>query len=102
MNPKLLAKIGKAFACKKGHGIHFDFFGENMPILIKSESTPEMRAALMPLKQLAIEFSAASDDDKAPTRLDENGDTERPPARGKGKGKGKGKSQVNGKPRARA
>jgi DNA polymerase III sliding clamp (beta) subunit (PCNA family) len=100
MNPKLLAKIGKAFACKKGHGIHFDFHGENTAIVVKSESTPEMRVAIMPMKQLKIEFSGADDTTPAPpAAAADTSDTERPPARGKSKAKPK----ANGKAaRARA
>jgi DNA polymerase III sliding clamp (beta) subunit (PCNA family) len=86
MNPKLLAKIGKAFACKKGDGIHFDFHGENTAIVVKSESTPQMRAALMPIRQLALEFSAAADATPA-TPLIDTSDTERPPSPANGKTK---------------
>ncbi len=56
MNPKLLAKVGKAFRCKDGHGIAFVFFGENHPILINSEALPDMRALLMPMKQLSLDL----------------------------------------------
>lgn len=56
MSPKLLARIGKAFSCKKENGLHFVFFGPNAPILINSESLEQMRVALMPLRQLEIGF----------------------------------------------
>jgi DNA polymerase III sliding clamp (beta) subunit (PCNA family) len=56
LSPKLLTRIGKAFGCKKEGGLNFVFFGDNAPILVNSESLVHMRAILMPLRQMAMEF----------------------------------------------
>lgn len=56
MSPRLLTRIGKAFGCKKTNGLSFVFFGDNAPILVNSEARAEMRAILMPLRQLSMEF----------------------------------------------
>lgn len=53
MSPKLLAKIGKAFGARD-KGLNFLFFGVNQPILINSDAAEEMRAILMPLRQLEL------------------------------------------------
>jgi DNA polymerase III sliding clamp (beta) subunit (PCNA family) len=56
MSPRLLVRIGKAFGCKKTNGLSFVFFGDNAPILISSEARAEMRAILMPIRQLSLEL----------------------------------------------
>jgi DNA polymerase III sliding clamp (beta) subunit (PCNA family) len=56
MSPRLLVRIGKAFGCKKTNGLSFVFFGDNAPILISSEARTEMRAILMPIRQLSLEL----------------------------------------------
>lgn len=57
LSPKLLARVGKAFGATK-EGLNFVFFGPNQPILITAESTPELRALLMPLRQLEMELAS--------------------------------------------
>lgn len=55
MSPRLLARIGKAFGAKE-KGLNFAFFGVNEPILVSSEAMAQMRAILMPLRQLEMEL----------------------------------------------
>lgn len=56
LNAVLLARIGKAFGAKD-KGLQFAFFGVNAPILVTQEAKVEMRALLMPLRQLEMDLS---------------------------------------------